>query len=118
MTINEPFSRRSFLRSIATLAGGIMLPVSFPNSNSIKQMKISDKITPIVRSEKISVIGIGSYGTKAVKILEKEHLMNFSPRTILPNVKKNENDLIPAFIITGPDGFFDKIVFTRHYQSL
>ena len=58
-------------------------------------MKIRDKITPIVHFKKIPVIGIGSDGNNAIKILGKEHLMNFSPQTILPKVKKDNNDLMP-----------------------
>ncbi|MCH8069758.1 MAG: hypothetical protein IID16_10905 [Candidatus Marinimicrobia bacterium] len=66
-------------------------------------MKIRDKNAPIVHFKKIPVIGFGSVGNNAIKKLEKEHLMNFSPQTILPKFKKDNNDLMPAFIVTGPD---------------
>jgi len=66
-------------------------------------MKICNKNTTKVHTKIIPVIGIGSDGNNAIKKLEKEHLMNFSPQTILPKIKKDKNDILPAFIITGPE---------------
>lgn len=71
-------------------------------------MKNRNKNAPTLHSDKIPIIGIGSDGSKTIKILTKEHMMNFSPQTVLPNVKKNNNDLLPAFIITGSDDSLTK----------